>query len=317
MKNSVTTDEKPWLLGEIEEGWEWFAFTFKDQEQIKLTPKEIEKMLQASDQVTLRAYSRMLMERETHRWAQFAEEEADFLTKIFDTEKVTSVLDFGCGTGRHALPLAKRRFRVSGVDYVDKFVLEAKSKSENMNLENVEFYNGDCRTFSLSQEFDAAICLYDVIGTYTDYESNMKILKNLFQHVKKEGLLFLSVMNYALTERNAKYFFSIKEEPDKLLELKPSQTMEKTGDVFDPEYYMIDKNTKIVYRKEQFAEGNSLPTELIVRDKRFTVDEISDMCREVGLDVVWARCVRAGRWYKDLGPDHSSSKEILIYCKKP
>ena len=40
MLTRATTDEKPWLLGSIEEGWEWFAFTFFDQDQILLTSQE-------------------------------------------------------------------------------------------------------------------------------------------------------------------------------------------------------------------------------------------------------------------------------------
>ena len=46
---------KPWSMGPLQEGWEWFAFTFRDQQQIDLTRKEIEQMLLASDAVTKHA----------------------------------------------------------------------------------------------------------------------------------------------------------------------------------------------------------------------------------------------------------------------
>jgi len=51
----------------------------------------------------------------------------------------------------------------------------------------------------------------------------------------------ISVINFELTERSAKHFFSLATDPDKLLTLKPSGTMEKTGNIFDPEHYMIDR----------------------------------------------------------------------------
>jgi hypothetical protein len=123
-------------------------------------------------------------------------------------------------------------------------------------------------------------------------------------------------MNLGLTERRAKHLFSIAKEPNKLLALKPSQTMERTGDIFNPDYYMLDSETNIVYRKEQFAEGTSLPAELIVRDRRYRKDDIETMCKVAGLEVLWSRFVRAGHWDEPLEDDSDSAKEILVYCRK-
>ena len=64
----VTSDEKPWLLGSLPEGWEWFAFTFSDQDQIVLNSEEIASMLEASDQITKQAYARMTLD-DDHLWA--------------------------------------------------------------------------------------------------------------------------------------------------------------------------------------------------------------------------------------------------------
>jgi hypothetical protein len=93
--------------------------------------------------------------------------------------------------------------------------------------------------------------------------------------------------------------------------------MEKTGNVFDPNFYLIDSVTRIVYRKEQFVEGNQLPTELIVRDRRYRRKEIEDMCREVGFEVIWSRFVQSGHWEVELAGQDSRAKEILVLCRKP
>lgn len=59
MLANVVTSDTEWSLGELEQGWEWLAFTFDDQAMIGLSGEEIEKMLGASDQVVKLALSRM------------------------------------------------------------------------------------------------------------------------------------------------------------------------------------------------------------------------------------------------------------------
>jgi len=306
----------PWLLGSIEEGWEWFAFTFNDQDQLKLTKEEIEKMVIASDPVTKQAYSRMLLDNE-HKWSTHTKSEVDFILNRCGLVVGQRVLDVGCGLGRHAMELAKRGMQVTGIDYIPKFIERAKLNASQEGLETVEFVDGDCRNADFAtNNYDAVICLYDVVGTFVDEKENSKILRNIARSLGSEGAAIISVMNYELTRHNAKYLFSFEEEPNRLLELEPAGIMEKTGDIFDPNYYIVDEQTHVVYRKEQFTFGNELPTELIVRDKRYSKPEIVNLCEDAGLSVQWAKYVRAGKWGDSLEPVESSAKEIMVFCKK-
>jgi SAM-dependent methyltransferase len=226
-------------------------------------------------------------------------------------------LDFGCGSGRHAIGLAQHGARVVGVDYLESFIAIARSQAAAQSLNSVTFELADCRDAELNEMFDVGVCLYDVIGSYADDHDNFLVFKNLVRHIKPGGYILLSVMNMELTERRAKHWFSIDSEPDKLLTLRPSDTMEKTGNVFDPDHYLIDQNTRIVYRKEQFAEGAELPEELLVRDRRYTKDEIESLCQRLGLEVIWTHFARTGSWQKPLSRLDDHAKEILVLCRNP
>jgi 2-polyprenyl-3-methyl-5-hydroxy-6-metoxy-1,4-benzoquinol methylase len=311
---SVQGAGKSWSLGPLQEGWEWFAFTFREQQQIELSRKEIEQMLLASDSVTKQAYSRMT---EQQPWAKYADQEVRFLAENCPIHPGTSVLDFGCGTGRHSIRLARLGARVLGIDYLERYISIARGEATSHSLANIAFEVADCRDVNLDELFDVGTCLYDVVGSYADDHDNYQILENMTRHVKPNGYVLLSVMNMELTERKAKHWFSIDSEPDKLLTLRPSDTMEKTGNVFNPDFYLIDRKTRIVYRKEQFAQGEELPEELLVRDKRFTKEEIEKLCTRVGLEVLWTRFVRAGAWHMPLPRLDDHAKEILVLCKKP
>jgi len=228
-----------------------------------------------------------------------------------------TVLDIGCGNGRHVLELASLGFESTGVDYLPHLIHSAQEQARSKKIDPVHFIVADCRYLRVPRLFDAVICLYDVIGSYADDSDNRLIVEAIARHLKPGALALLSVMNFELTNSRAKHFFSLAEEPNRLLELKPSQTMEQTGDVFNPDFYMIDRETRVVYRKEQFAEGTELPVQLVVRDRRYTTKEIEDMCKAAGLEVVWSRCVRSGYWHEALNPGDKHAKEILVLCRRP
>ena len=304
--DNVTKDDIPWLLGDIEEGWEWFAFTFNNQDRIELSKQEILDMLDISEEMAQKAYSRMPIE--THKWASNTKKEIDFIVKYLKLSKDMSIADFGCGIGRHVKELDSRGFNAIGVDYSDNLLQRAKEYKEDI------FIQGDCRSYDFKKQFDAILCLYDVIGSFANNDENKKILHNIAKHLKPEGLVLISVMNFEYTDNIAKYRFSLKNEANRLLELCASDIMEKSGDIFNPEYFMIESGTHIIYRKEQFKIGNELPQEFIIRDYRYTKEEITNMCKEVGLDIVFSRYASAKDWEKELEP--TKAKEILILCRK-
>ncbi|OAV66419.1 bifunctional 3-demethylubiquinone-9 3-methyltransferase/ 2-octaprenyl-6-hydroxy phenol methylase [Bacteroidales bacterium Barb6] len=322
MLERTTSEECLWQLGNIEEGWEWIAFTFKDQLPFEFTKKEIEDMMNASDSVARQAYSRMPMD--LHKWACHADKEVEYIINTCKLSPENKILDIGCGLGRHTIEFKREKQynNIIGIDYVDSLIESAKKKAKEKDVE----YDFQCIdiTASLSKsklrhnDFDAILCLYDVVGSYVDNLKNQTILNNIFFLLKPGGYAVISVMNLHRTEAKAKYKFSIEKSTIKLHELQASNTMNETGDVFDPEYYMIDTDTKIIYRKELFSydqtsSKNKPPIELIVRDRRFYMDEIVEMCNKAGLEVIQKRFVNAG-WQRD--ETCEEAREILLICKK-
>lgn len=100
------------------------------------------------------------------------------------------------------------------------------------------------------------------------------------------------------------------------MNLKASQTMETTGNIFDPNYLAVDEKTHVVYRKERFEQGRELPIELIVRDRRYTLKDIEKLCANYNLQLVDARFVNAKDWNESLSPTDKRAKEILFKCIK-
>lgn len=304
-----------WLLGDLPDGWEWFAFTFKDQDQVSLSSKEIEEMLKISDEQTALAYARMTLD-DNHKWQSYAEYEAEFVWKTCGLSASSRVLDLGCGNGRHALALWRLGASAVGVDYVGPRI-EAAREAALEEKANVHFLVADARDASFDEKFDCVLCLYDVVGSHANHADNFRIVKTAAGHVTSGGFVLISAMNLELTEHIAKQTFSLAKEPDRLLSLRPGTQMETSGDVFQPDYFMLDPDDQIVYRKEQFTRGSALPAEMLVRDRRYRAIELEDICIACGLEVVWSKFVALGDWDTSINAVDIKAKEILVLCRMP
>ncbi|MGN0389517.1 MAG: GNAT family N-acetyltransferase [Wujia sp.] len=311
--NEDTCDK---YLGTLKPGYEWLAFTFQSQSiQLEKYKKHFEDTVAFSEKILRETYSRM--DVVSHAWAKGTPNEVDFLQTYCEKG---SLLDLGCGIGRHSLQFAELGYDVCGVDFSDKHIAYAKEELQKLNSERKKcrFVCDDVRTFQDDKQYDNVICLYDVVGSFPAEDDNESIIKTAHRHLKKDGVFVLSVMNMELTtqivpeDKQA----DLREHPEILLKLKPSQIMQKTGDIFDPEYLAIDTRSKLVYRKEQFSNDSSLSAEYVIRDKRYTMEEAENLLQKFQFEILEKRYVRAGHFDEALGALDLHAKEILIIARK-
>ncbi|HPM43133.1 MAG TPA: class I SAM-dependent methyltransferase, partial [Candidatus Omnitrophota bacterium] len=82
--------------------------------------------------------------------------ECDFIEKEIARDKSLKIIDIGCGTGRHAIELAKRGYGVTGVDLSENQIKRAREKAREAGLA-VDFQTQDARDLPFDGEFDLAI----------------------------------------------------------------------------------------------------------------------------------------------------------------
>ena len=116
--------------------------------------------------------------------------ECDFLEQIFARyahAPVRTILDLGCGTGGHALPLARRGYTVTGVDLSEHMLEKARQKAAEAGLA-VSFHHGDIRTLDLDRTFDAVIAMFAVISYQTSNEDLAAAFRTARRHLEPSGL---------------------------------------------------------------------------------------------------------------------------------
>lgn len=101
--------------------------------------------------------------------------------------KAQSILDLGCGTGRHDFLLAEKGYTVTGIDSSQDMLIEAHKQhcklkvSQPAIAQRVSFHEGDIRTVRLNKKFDVVVSLFHVIS----YQVDNSDLQQVFQTVKR------------------------------------------------------------------------------------------------------------------------------------
>lgn len=127
-------------------------------------------------------------------------QEIAYLVSALEIGEGASVLDVGCGPGRHALALAKRGVRVHGIDISAEFVALAQGTARAENLESLAtFERLDARDLGRSMpesDFDAAICLCQgAFGLMTADGDDRRVLEGIRHRLRSGGRLALTAFN--------------------------------------------------------------------------------------------------------------------------
>lgn len=101
---------------------------------------------------------------------------------------VRSVLDLGCGTGGHAVPLALLGLDVVGVDRSAAMLKKAKRKKP-LSGSGPYYVQGDVRRIPLSHQFDAAMMMFAVLSYQTSNEDVLNALRSVRKCLRPGGVL--------------------------------------------------------------------------------------------------------------------------------
>lgn len=123
--------------------------------------------------------------------------EVDFLLSLYPLKPGAMILDIGCGTGRHSIELAKRGYKMTGLDLSEKMLEVAKANSEGLDI---EWVNKDARDFALDTMFDGAICLCEgslglIEKGENPVEHDLSVYRNIAKHLKPNAPMVVTCLN--------------------------------------------------------------------------------------------------------------------------
>jgi cyclopropane fatty-acyl-phospholipid synthase-like methyltransferase len=219
------------------------------------------------------------------------EYEVEFIIRELGLVPGESILDVGCGTGRHSIPLALQGMKMTGLDLSEGMLEQARKYAETTNA-SLELVQSDATEFSFSKPFDHAICLCEgamgLLGSDEDAgERDLSILQNISNSLKPGGKLLLTVLNG-------------------LKKIREHSKEDVMNGVFDPVHLVTLEKMQIVHK--------GIQKEIQVREKGFTAGELSHLMNRSGFSILHLWGGTAGSWNrKKLDMDEY---EIMVIAHK-
>ena len=226
--------------------------------------------------------------------------ECDFLEEVFQAHAcgpTRRILDLGCGTGGHAIPLARRGYAVTGVDFSAQMLSTAQAKSAMTGLP-IEFVVGDVRQMALGRTFDVVIAMFAVMSYQTSNADLAAAIHTARCHLLPGGLFVFDAWfgPAVLNERPTDRFRSVETGEErihrfahpeldivahtvvvnyKVLRLRAGQLLDEVDEAHPMRFFFIQELAYFLerngFRLRQACPFLEMERELTERDWNMTV----------------------------------------------
>lgn len=209
------------------------------------------------------------------------QKEVKFLMNFI--KKQDSIIDIGCGTGIHASLISQNGFKVDGLD-LNKEMLDIAKTRLKTNL-----YNQNILDIKIDKKYDIIISMFAVINHLKDTYELETCLLNLKKILKENGKIIIDLHN-------------------------PQNSGSKTDS-----YENMTRIMKWEYNKKSKIEKSIITFEINGEKyedfhtfRIFSIEEILESCKNVGLEVI---NVYENYDINLLGKETSKNLQFLIQYK--
>ncbi len=206
--------------------------------------------------------------------------EVAYIASLIERERPSSksVLDLGCGTGRHDFLLADRGYEVVGIDISADMLAVAEAERglrQARGQRAPRFAPGDVRSVRLGERFDVVVSLFHVMSYQASNADLLAALSTLREHVQPGGLVLFDAWYgpTVLTDRPVVRVKRLKGEGYDVTRLAEP--------VLHPNQNLVDVNYQIM-----IAEHGSGRTQVLHETHRMRylfVPEVQQLLDAVGL----------------------------------
>jgi SAM-dependent methyltransferase len=170
--------------------------------------------------------------------------QVDSLLKKYGNN-IHEIINFGCGTGRHDIELAKMGYQCTGID-LSPLMIEIAQKNVKNSGSNIEFSVADIRDYKTTCKYDAVISLFHVMSYQNTNQDILSAFRSARNVLNKDGI-FLFDAWYGpgvLTDKPCVRVKEVEDDKNRLIRVA-RPVMHDKENIVDVNYevLVIDKST--------------------------------------------------------------------------
>jgi SAM-dependent methyltransferase len=120
--------------------------------------------------------------------------QVDFLVDALAVPDGARILDLCCGHGRHAVRLAERGYRVTGLD-LSAYHLRLGARAARERHVEVEWLRADMREVPGHNRFDGIVNLFTAFGYFDQESEDQLVIDRVARALKPGGRFLVDLMN--------------------------------------------------------------------------------------------------------------------------
>ncbi len=226
--------------------------------------------------------------------------EAEYIDNLIrlNSSNTKTILDMGCGTGKHAELLCDKNYLVHGIDLSEEMLKIAESRRKGKESK-LRFSHSNIQELNLNKKFDAVVSLFHVMSYQNSNEELTKAFEVVKTHLNNDGIFIFDFWYgpAVLTDLPATRVKRLENKNINVTRVaEPILHVQENIVNVNYDVFIEDNETKEIVQKKELH-----------RMRYFFDTELELICKQVGF-----RIEKKYEWMSDKNPDFNSWNVVWI-----
>lgn len=229
--------------------------------------------------------------------------EVDYIDNLIKANSYNAItlLDMGCGTGKHAELFCEKGYKVHGIDLSEDMLKIANQRRKGKE-DSLRFSHSNIQELNLSDKFDVVVSLFHVMSYQNSNDEVIKAFEASKRHLDKGGIFIFDFWYgpAVLTDLPTIRIKRLENESIKVTRIAEPVLYARENIVeVNYDIFLENKHTKNISEIKE-----------IHKMRYFFDTELELICKNLGFQVVGKY-----EWMTDKTPDFSSWNVVWIVKK--
>ena len=226
--------------------------------------------------------------------------EVEYIDSLIKQSSVdaNTILDMGCGTGKHGELLCDKGYSVHGIDLSEDMLKIAESRRLGKE-DKLSFNHSNIQDLNLDKKFDVVVSLFHVMSYQNTNNDLIKAFEVAKNHLSDDGIFIFDFWYgpAVLTDKPVTRIKRLENESIKVTRLaEPVLYADKNIVDVNYDVFIKDRISKEVVEKKELHKM-----------RYFFDTELEMICKQVGFDVI-----QKYEWMSNKNPDFNSWNVVWI-----